>query len=48
MAPRGRVTQLSRGTRETNKAKQPALFPIEMIAMPQLTQSSAQQNIEHF
>ena len=32
VALRGRATQQSRDTRKTNKAKQPALFPIMMTA----------------
>ena len=40
--------KILRDTRKTNKAKQPAssLFPIEMIAKLEWTQSNAQQNKE--
>ena len=31
-APRERATQQSQDTRMTNQAKQPAIFPIKMIA----------------
>ena len=40
------ATQQSRDTRKTNKAKQPALFPINVIAKLEWTQCYAQQNIE--
>ena len=46
VASRGRATQQSQDTRKTSKAKQPALFPIEMIAKLEWTQSNVQQNIE--
>ena len=46
MASWGRATQQSWDTRKTNKAKQPALFPIEMIAKLEWTQSNPQPNIE--
>ena len=44
MAPRGRATQQSRDTRKS-KAIGP-LFPIEMIAKLEWTQSNVQQNVE--
>ena len=41
----GRDTQQSQDTRKTNKAIR-SLFPIEMIAKLEWTQSNAQQNID--
>ena len=47
MAPRERATQQSRDTRKTNKEKQNTpLFPIEMVAKLEWTQSNAHQNTE--
>ena len=49
VASQGRAAQPSRGTRKTNLAKQPALFPFKMIAILERTQSNVQQNINlHF
>ena len=42
----GRVTQQSRDTRKQTKQSNNSLFPIEMIAKLEWTQSNAQQNIE--
>ena len=44
MVSRASAAQQSRDTRKTNKAKQPPLFPIEIIAKLEWTQSNAQQN----
>ena len=46
VASRGRATQQSRDTRKINKAKQPAISLINMIAKLEWTQSNAQQIIE--
>ena len=45
LASWGRATQQSRYTRKTDKAKQPAIFPIKMIEKLELTQSEVQQTI---
>ena len=48
MAPRRRATQPSRGTQKTKKLSKATsfLFPTEMTAKPERTQSNVQQNIE--
>ena len=46
MVSRGNATQKSGGTRQAKQSIQLSLFPINMVAKLEWTQSNAQQNIE--